>query len=264
MRNTAVSTLEKGTDETEAANMTTDRVERIWKRAAAALERDTRVNLHRYPVQGRGDEGRLVLSGLVEDIAAKRIIESLVREAADGVEVVSRLRVTPSAHQEDGALRDQVERNLREESALRDTDLQVCSGDQLQTVRSIGVGASGLIQVQAADGIVQLRGQVASLTHSRLAEVLAWWAGGCEAVVNCLQVVPPERDDDGELVDAVRMVLERDPLVHADHFVVRANAGIVRLGGAVRSEEEKRLAILDVWYVPGVRDVVDGVEVLGP
>lgn len=244
--------------------MTMDAAERAWKQASAVLERDPRVNLHSYPLQGRVDGGRLVLSGLVESIAAKRIVEALVRQTTDGVEIVSRLRVTPSEHLEDGALRDQVVRNLSDEPALRETDLQVRRRDGLQTVRQNGPGGTGLIEVQAEDGTVHLRGHVASLSHSRLAEVLAWWAGGCEAVVNSLHVEPPERDDDGELVDAVRLVLERDPLVHADHFVVRANAGVVRLNGAVRSEEEKRLAILDVWYVPGVRDVVDGVEVLGP
>ncbi|MEJ2688055.1 MAG: BON domain-containing protein [Gammaproteobacteria bacterium] len=244
--------------------MTMDAAERAWKQAAAVLERDPRVNLHSYPLQGRVDRGRLVLSGSVEDIAAKRIVEALVRRTGDGVDIVSRLRVTPSEHREDGALRDQVVRNLSDEPALRDTDLQVRRQDGLQTVRQTGSGASGLIEVQAEDGTVYLRGHVASLSHGRLAEVLAWWAGGCEAVVNTLQVEPPENDDDGELVDAVRLVLERDPLVHADHFTVRANGGVVRISGAVRSEEEKRLAVLDVWYVPGVRDVVDAVEVLGP
>jgi len=28
----------------------------------------------------------------------------------------------------------------------------------------------------------------------------------------------------------------------------------------VASKEEKKLAVLDAWYVPGVRDVVDRIE----
>lgn len=243
--------------------MSLDLAARAWKQAAARLERDPRVNLHTYPVHGHADGCKLTLSGVVEDIAAKRIIDSLVRAATDGVEVVSQLRLRIPERRGDGALRDHVLCHLRDEPALRDTDLQARRGDELQTLRAIGVDGSGCIEVQAEDGTVRLRGQVASLSHRRLAEVLAWWAGGCETVINDLQVIPDERDDDGELADAIRLVLERDPLVHADHFTVRAKGGVVRLQGAVRSDEERRLAVLDVWYVPGVREVVDGVEVLG-
>jgi len=34
-------------------------------------------------------------------------------------------------------------------------------------------------------------------------------------VVNGVEVVPPEEDDDGEITDAVRIALEKDPLVDA-------------------------------------------------
>jgi osmotically-inducible protein OsmY len=43
---------------------------------------------------------------------------------------------------------------------------------------------------------------------------------------------------------------------------VRVNtaAGVVIMNGSLASEEEKRLALFDAWYVPGVSDVVDRIE----
>src|SRR3569833_379584 len=48
------------------------------------------------------------------------------------------------------------------------------------------------------------------------------WTGGCELVENMLKVSPPERETDDELTDAVRLVLEMDPLVHADQIYASA------------------------------------------
>jgi osmotically-inducible protein OsmY len=118
----------------------------------------------------------------------------------------------------------------------------------------------GLIGIAVHKGVVQLTGKVGSLSHRRLAEVRAWWTGGCELVENHLKVEPPEKETDDELTDAVRMVLEMDPLVHAGQIYARARDGVVTLEGYVASKEEKKLAILDAWYVPGVHEVVDRLE----
>ena len=110
------------------------------------------------------------------------------------------------------------------------------------------------------DGGIALSGQLESFTHMRLAEVLMWWTEGCQFVDNKLEIVPPEQDNDNEITDAVRMVLEKDPLVHDSQLLAGTSGGIVVLNGSVASEEEKKLAILDAWYVPGVADVVDRIE----
>jgi osmotically-inducible protein OsmY len=46
-------------------------------------------------------------------------------------------------------------------------------------------------------------------------------------------------------------------------LLVGTAGGVVVLNGSVASEEEKSLAILDAWYVPGVADVVDRIEERG-
>src|SRR3569833_1088594 len=113
------------------------------------------------------------------------------------------------------------------------------------------------ICIAARSGVVQLSGKVDSLSHRRLAEVRAWWTGGCELVEKMLKVSPPERETDDELTAAVRLELEMDPLVHADQNYTRARDGVVTLEGYVTSIEEKKLAIMDTWYIPGVLEVAD-------
>ena len=57
------------------------------------------------------------------------------------------------------------------------------------------------------------------------------------------------------------MVLEKDPMVHATQLCVGTAAAVVEMRGLVASEEERDLALRDAWYVPGVWDVVDHIEV---
>lgn len=47
--------------------------------------------------------------------------------------------------------------------------------------------------IEVKKGIVTLNGEVPSLTHKRLAGVLAWWVPGTRDVVNGLEEVPAER-----------------------------------------------------------------------
>ncbi len=57
------------------------------------------------------------------------------------------------------------------------------------------------------------------------------------------------------------MGLEKDPLVQATQLRVGTAGGVVEIQGLVASDEERRLAVLDAWYVPGVWDVVDRIEI---
>ena len=111
--------------------------------------------------------------------------------------------------------------------------------------------------------MVTLDGRVPGLAHKRLAGVLAWWVPGVRDVVNGLEVVPPEADDDGEITDAVRIVLEKDPLVDASRIGVSSHDAVVTLRGTVRSEVERRMAEWDAWCVFGVDVVTCEIEVRG-
>jgi len=119
------------------------------------------------------------------------------------------------------------------------------------------------VAVPDAGGEGKLRDEVVNLTHCRLAEVLAWWAAGCERVENLLHVVPPEQETDDELADAVRLVIEKDPLLRADQLLITVQHGVITLDGYAASDEERHLAERDTWYIPGVQDVVDRIQVGG-
>jgi osmotically-inducible protein OsmY len=119
------------------------------------------------------------------------------------------------------------------------------------------------IGVDVTDSVVRLDGQVRSLSHRRLAEVITWWVPGSCDVDNHMRVKPAEKDNDDEISDAVAMVLEKDPLLHAETLNVRTHNREVTLSGAVHSDEQRRMAIYDCWYVPGVHEVHDRMQVQG-
>ncbi len=233
----------------------------LLKQVTAALERDVRVNAHQWPITTRIQNEQLVLAGKVENIAAKKVARTLAQQIAGAWPVDDQLRVTPAEPKEDKALRDAVLNNLLQEPSLRECSLRVQAYEGLELIRDVQNDAGGVIELDIHGGVITLSGHVVSLTHRRLTEVLAWWTSGCEAVINRLEVVPPENDNDGELADAVRIVLEKDPLVHASELVAHVQDGVVTLQGYVANAEEKKFAALDAWYTLGVRDVVDRIEV---
>lgn len=232
------------------------------KTLMADLERDIRVNLHRHPIRAEVRDGVLVLEGTVANIAAKRIAHHAAHRHGGKLPVLDLLRVETAEPEGAGQLRDEVVNLILEEPALKDCGLYLHDGGRLETLRA-GRGGQDepRIEIDTQDGTAILTGSVPSLTHRRLAEVLAWWAAGCEIVDNRLHVQPPERETDDELADAVRLVLEKDPLVHQDRLAIRVAEGMVTLTGTAASDEERYLAVQDVWYIPGVRDVADHIQV---
>jgi len=235
----------------------------VEKAVLAALERTSAVNLHRQPLRIEHDltNGALVLEGEVDNIVAKRrAFETASRvEGVDGI--MDRLRVRPGESRGDGAIRTSITQALRDEPTLRDCTLIVQNKGAMESVR-VPPGSKDVIRLSITDGVVELIGHVPSLSHKRLAGTLAWWAPGCRDVLNELAVQPPEDDNDGEITDALRLVLEKDPLMlHADDLGVVVRDRVVTLSGVVTSEEERRQAEYDAWYIVGVREVTNRLEV---
>ena len=225
-----------------------------------ALEQDPRIDLHAYPIHVIDQDDRLVMEGTVANITAKKLTLRIAQRVCGGAcPVLDRLHVA-AAHMEEGELLTEVTDILMGEPAFSEYGIRVKHGSALEIWRVSKSELGEIIDIEVADGVVTLSGRVGSLTHRRLAEVLTWWTAGCELVENRLRVVPPEMENDGELTDAVRIVLEKDPLVQSGQISVNVQHGEVTLNGYVGSEEEHRLAILDVWYVPGVREVVDRIQ----
>lgn len=235
--------------------------ETIVKQVRGALEYERRVNLHRYPLRIAVDAGAVVLEGEVESVAARKRALRLAA-AVDGVRgVVDRLHVAPVQQRADGEIRDALAALLLGEPELRDCAIRVMAKGRARTLRDVAARSAGRIDFAVQDGVVTIEGTVISLSHKRLVGVLAWWTAGCRDVINSLEVVPPEEDNDGEIIDALGLVYEIDPVVRRDQITVTCQNGVVTLSGAVGTEEERRRAEFDAWALFAVDEVVSAIEV---
>jgi osmotically-inducible protein OsmY len=215
---------------------------------------------HRHSLHIAFDGDALTLEGEVADISVKKLV--LERAAAvPGVRgIVDRLRVAPALRMGDGEIRDHVRDALLGEPALAECALYVLDGERREVARA-PAEARGRIDVRVEDGVVTLDGEAPSLSHKRLAGVLAWWVPGSRDVVNGLGVEPPEEDNDDEITDALRIVLEKDPGVDASRITIRTRNAVVTLEGVVPTTGEREMAERDAWYVFAVDGVVNRLEV---
>lgn len=236
---------------------------RILKAVRAVFEHDRRINLHRYPISMDFDEGVLTLEGEVERLAVKKLALELAMTIPGVTGIVDRLRVRPAERAGDGAILAGVRNALLQEPALENCTIRVKSKGQVETVRESLVEPHGEIEVSVTDGVVLLDGHVVNLAQKRLAGVLAWWVPGTRDLVNDLDVIPPEEDHDDEITDAVRLVLEKDPFLDASQIHVTTRNAVVTLEGLVRTELQKQMAENDAWYVFGVDQVINKLEVTG-
>jgi osmotically-inducible protein OsmY len=238
--------------------------EQLIRSITAALERDTRVDMHNHSLRVWQRDGQVVLDGRVGDIAAKRRAAALAADqTGDDWPLRDWLRVAKEPAGDEQIEQD-IARALLDEPALIDYAIErgavepgaPAPGESGEVLRRPDA-PHGHIAISVSEGRATLSGHAGSPAHARLAEVLAWWTPGCELVDNRIEVIPPRREHDEELADVVRMVLEKDPLLDATQFKVRAENGVVRLEGLAGNEEKRRMAIRDCYYVPGVREVQD-------
>lgn len=237
--------------------------ERIVNEVAAALEREKQVNLHNFPLQLDFEAGVLTIEGEVEHIMAKkRALE--VAAAVPGVtSIVDRIRLVPAERMADGEIRERVCKALLAEDMLGSCAIWAIVKGKSEVVREADQGVDGSIDVAVENGVVILNGAVSSLTAKRLAGVLAWWVPGSRDVVNGIEEVPSEEDNADEIIDAVRLVLEKDPFVNAAQIKVSCANDWVTLEGLVKNATERRIAEADAWYVFGVDGVTNRILVEG-
>jgi osmotically-inducible protein OsmY len=234
----------------------------IGKEVKAALEVDPRVDLHRFPINVVNDGDTLRLEGEVESIAAKRIAMALAQRVSGMQRVIDELRLVPVEPRGDGAIQDSFARGLLQQPELRNCTLRQHDKGRDELVQEAHDDwPSGEVAFGVVDGVLTLEGKVISLSHKRMIEAIAWWTPGCRHVVNRLRVEPAEDDNDDELADAIRLVFEMDPLIHADQIGIRAERGVVTLGGVLQRDEERRMAEMDAWSVWGVADVRNQIQV---
>lgn len=234
----------------------------VSKEVRAALEVDPRVDLHRFPIEVARNGTSLCLVGEVENIAAKRVALAVARRVSGMEQVIDALKLVPTEQRGDGEIRDAFARAALAQPELRNCTLMQWNKGQMETVHeATGDWPAGHIQLIVEDGVITLEGDVLSLSHKRVAEALAWWTTGCRDVINRLSVEPAEEDNDDEIADAIRLVFEMDPMVHADQIAIHSEQGAVTLSGVLRRDDERRIAEMDAWTVCGVTEVHNRIDV---
>jgi len=237
--------------------------EAVRRQVHAALERETRINLHRHPVRIEATDGEVTLEGEVADIAAKKLALQLAAAVGGVRGVVDRLRVAPGDRRGDGAVRDSAARLLLQQPELRNCGIELRNNGKREVLRRVDGEAAGEIRIAVTDGVIVLEGQVISQSHRRFAGAVAWWTPGRRDVVNALEVRPAYEDRDDEVSEVLRLVLEADPELDAAQIRPNCNGKVVFLDGAVPNEQQKRRAELDAWSLGAIRGVVNRLQVSG-
>jgi osmotically-inducible protein OsmY len=232
----------------------------IVRHVRAGLEHERRINLHRHPLKVNVVDGAVLLEGEVDSIAAKKLALEIAAAAPKIRGVVDRVRVAGEPRG-DGAIRTSLSESMLREPELRTCTIRLRAKGRVETLRNVAADSVGDIEIAVENGRIALEGSVISLSHKRLAGVLAWWTPGRRDVVNSLEVAPSEEDNDAEVVEALRIVLEADPMIDPDRVTVRCRDYVVTLEGLLRSEEEKRRAEFDAWALFGVDDVLNRIAV---
>lgn len=232
----------------------------LLRRVREKLRADTAIGFDEASIVLAISDGAFLVDGEVDTVSIKR---RLLRAAAAAVAprpIIDRLHVHPAQAMADGMIGDLVRDALIDEPALADCRLRLWSKGEFELVRD-ALSATGAIDIRVENGVVTLDGEVSGLGRKRLAGALAWWVPGSRDVINGLGVAPAEEDNDAEITDAVRLVLEKDPFVNPDQVRVTTVNAVVTLDGAVPTPSERDMAEQDAWYVFGVEDVVNRIEI---
>jgi len=141
------------------------------------------------------------------------------------------------------------------------------------------------VRLAFADGDLTMEGEVPDVAAKKLALKRAAAVPAVDHIVDRLRVTPAERMADGQIRDLVRDALVqeaalaectlrawikgRPELVQAPRLSrglidIRVEEGVVTLDGEVPGLAYKRIAGLLAWWVPGSRDVINGLGVDPP
>lgn len=140
------------------------------------------------------------------------------------------------------------------------------------------------VKMEFSDGVLTLEGEVEHIAAKKLSMELAAAVPGVSGIVDRLHIVPSTHMGDGAILDAVRDALLQEPTLMncsiqvirkgqletvrdvtvESHGMIRVSVteGVVLLDDHVISMTQKRLAGVLAWWVPGSRDVINGMDVV--
>ena len=165
-----------------------------------------------------------------------------------------------------------------------ETDLLQRVRDALRTDTTIGFDEASIV-LALSDGALLIDGEVADVSVKRRTLRKAAAVVAPRPIIDRLHVQPAAPMQDGMIGDLVRDALieepalagcrirvwvkgrpelVRDPPSTTGAIDIRVEAGVVTLNGEVSGLAQKRLAGALAWWVPGSRDVVNGIGVSPP
>jgi osmotically-inducible protein OsmY len=226
--------------------------------ALTAIRSEPRIGPHFKPESLSIDsEGIATIDAEVDTVAVKRLALERIAAIPGIGGVIDRLRVRPASAMSNDGILDHLRKAYYQEPAFHQVAIKERRGREVTLLRDGLPGFNGALEIEVADGVVTLNGSVPSLAAKRLAGVLAWWVPGSRDVVNGLTVDPPEEDGPIQIEEAVRIALDKDPLVDASQIRAGVRGRTVRLTGWVPSASSRDAAEWDAWYVFGVDDVIN-------
>lgn len=233
----------------------------LREKALATIRSEPRIGPHFKPMRlDIAEDGTATIEAEADTVAVKRLALERLAGTPGITAVVDRLRVKPAAPKSDDGILDDLRKAFYDEPSFRQLALKERVRGALTPVRDVVGEARGEIVLEVDDGVVILNGSVPGLASKRLAGVLAWWVPGSRDVVNGIAVDPPEGDAPILIEEAVRVALEKDPFVDAEQVRVGVRNRAVRLTGAL-PRAARDAAECDAWYVFGVDDVINEIEV---
>lgn len=238
----------------------------VRARIRAAMRSEPRLGAGFRPERMELDpDGTLTVIAEVESLAAKKRALACAAAPEAVRRVVDRLRVRPATPMADAGIRERLRQYYAAEPAFRGFAVReaLSSGPapEFRAVSGDVADARSRIDFEVRDGVVILNGAVPGLVSKRLAGAMAWWVPGVRDVVNGLEPEPPEEDAPIRIEEAVRVVLDRNPLIDDAQIRVGVRRGVVRLTGAVHGEAQRAIAESDAWSVLGVDEVINEIEV---
>ena len=234
-------------------------LEQVVSRVREAIMSESRLRGQHKRVNLSIENGTLTLEGEVDSVASKKLALEKAAEVPDIVGIVDRLHVAPAQPMTDGEIGALMREALLQEPAFSGFRLAADGGNAIGDIDD--AEAPGTVTFEVTGGVITLNGTVPGLDYKRLAGVLAWWIPGSRDVINGIAVDPPEDDGFDSIAEAVRLVLEKDPFVDAGHLRVGVRGRVVTLAGVMPSEPQRHMAEMDAWYVFGVDNVVNHIEV---
>ena len=132
----------------------------------------------------------------------------------------------------------------------------------LNRLREHGLLEIADLEVWVRQGTAYIEGSVPNLRQKKLAGEIAYKVEGIREVVNMLRIMPLPVVDDESLKQHLNRALARNPKIDHTKVSVEVIDGVVYLGGFVSTAAEKRLAEHEAWATPGVRDIINKIEVL--